>query len=129
MSLFFAEHVRRNLNYDASQLIRPRPTRPGEIIQQEIPKFATYEQQDDWIRHRIERISTTDHLLAIREEIHSGQKIRDDTNEAKLKSLVKYLKANDLSLTLRAKNIDYWLNVRGTTVTGTVLEAMEYCDF
>ena len=31
----------RNLKYDDDQEIRPRPTGPGDISQQEIPKFAT----------------------------------------------------------------------------------------
>ena len=33
-----------NLKYDVSQEIWPRPTRPGDIVQQEIPKFAMYEE-------------------------------------------------------------------------------------
>ena len=65
--------------------------------------------------------STANSLLALREEILDGLKSRDDTNKAKLKGIVKYLESLDRHLILRAKNTGSWLNVWGTTVTGTVL--------
>ena len=45
----------------------------------------------------------------------------DDANDARLKELVKDIEASDRRLVLLAKNTGSWLNVRGTTVNGTVL--------
>ena len=69
--------------------------------------------------------STADHFLTLREERRDGQKRRDDANGAKIKELVDDLKAPDHRLILRTKNTGSWLNVRGTTVTGTVLAAID----
>ena len=49
--------------------------------------------------------------------------------KAKLKGLVKDLKALDRRLIIRAKNTGSFLTVRVTIVTGTVLAATEFCDF
>ena len=65
----------------------------------------------------------TDCLLALREEIHYGQKIWDDVNNAKLKELVADLKGTDCCLVLRAKNTDAWMNIQGNTINGAVLAA------
>ena len=50
------------------------------------------------------KFSTSDHLLKIREERRDRQKIQDDANNAKLKGIVKDLRASDLCLIIRAKN-------------------------
>ena len=66
---------------------------------------------------------------------HSGnkgvmdKKIQYDANNANIKGLVKYLKAPDRRLILRAKNTSSWMTVRSTMVTITVLGATEFCDF
>ena len=72
---------------------------------------------------------TADHLLALREERRDRQKRRDDTNGAKLKGLVKYIKEFDRRLILRSKRRGSWLTLRGTMVTGIVLAATEFCGF
>ena len=69
------------------------------------------------------------HLLDIREDRRYDQKIRDYTNEAKLKGIVREPEALDLRLIVRAKTTGSWMTVRGTTVTGTVLAATYFCDF
>ena len=68
------------------------------------------------------------HLLLIREERHDRQKKRDDVNDAKLKGLVRCIDATNRRLILQAKSTGDWLNVRGTTVTGTLLVATEFRD-
>ena len=69
------------------------------------------------------KFSNVDQLLALREERRDGQKIWDDTNNAKLKELVTEPDKNVCCLILRANNIDVWMNVWRSTVTGTLLEA------
>ena len=49
------------------------------------------------------------------------KKFQDDAKEAKLKGLVKDLKALDHGIILRDKNTGSWMTVRGTMVTGTIL--------
>ena len=56
-------------------------------------------------------------------------KIRYDTNDSKLKGLVKLIKSNSHCFILHAKNIGSWLTVRSTTVTTTVLAATSFRDF
>ena len=73
--------------------------------------------------------SNTGHLMAIREEMHGGQKNRDAANDATLKGLVGNIKGTKPHLILRAKNTGTWINIHGTTVTGTVLPATEFCYF
>ena len=46
----------RIINYNAGKEIRSRPTRCGDIRQQEIPKLATCELQNNQIRQRREII-------------------------------------------------------------------------
>ena len=67
--------------------------------------------------------------MEIREERHDGQKIWDDTNEAKIKVLVKDLEETDHRLIIRTKNTGSWLTVQGNTVTGTLLAATGFSDF
>ena len=67
--------------------------------------------------------SNANHLLKFREERRDGQKNRDDANDAKLKELVADLDTTNRRLIIHAKNTGAWLNVRGTTVTGTLLAA------
>ena len=75
------------------------------------------------------KIVTANNLLAIREEMHDGQKIRDDANGAKLKELVKDIEAPNCHLILCSNNIGSWLTVQGTTVTSTVLADTEFHEF
>ena len=65
----------------------------------------------------------------IREERRNGQKSQDDTNEAKLKWLVKDLKTLDRRIILRAKNTGSWLTVQDIIVTSIVLSATEPSNF
>ena len=67
--------------------------------------------------------SNVDHFMDLREERRDGHKNWDDENYATLKGLVGYLIGTDHRLILCAKNTGAWLNVRGTTVTGTVFLA------
>ena len=73
--------------------------------------------------------SNCDHQLSLREERHDGKKNWYDVNGTKLKEIVTDLNGTDYCLILRAKNIGAWLNVRGTTVTGTLLAATGFCCF
>ena len=111
----------RNLKYCAGQEIQPRPTRLGDISQQEIPNFSTCDQQADWCRNR-----RNDHLLDLREARRDGQNIQDDANIAKLRKLINDLEATDHRLILCAKNTIYWMTGWVTKVTGTVLAATEF---
>ena len=83
----------------------------------------------DLIRHRGRKNSNPYHLLALREERNDGQKIMDGVNDAKLKDLVADLNTTDWRLILHTKNTDAWLNVWGTTLTGTLLAAIEFWYF
>ena len=73
--------------------------------------------------------SNGDQLLALREERLDGKKNWYDVNGTKIKEIVTNLNRTDHCLILRAKNIGAWMNVRGTTVTGTLLAATEFCGF
>ena len=63
------------------------------------------------------------------EESHDGQKIWDDANGAKLRSLVDNLDAHDHRLILRAKHTVSWMTIRGTIVNSTVLAATTFRGF
>ena len=52
----------------------------------------------------------------------------DDSNNAKLKGIADDLEASGRCLIIRAKSTGSWINVRGITVTGTVLAATEFRD-
>ena len=71
----------------------------------------------------------SDHLRTLSEEQCDGKKERDAAYESKLKGLVSNLKSTDKQLLLRAKSIDAWMSVHGTTVSGIVLSATEFLDF
>ena len=73
------------------------------------------------------KFSNSGHLLALREEIRDRQKNWDGANDAKIKGLVRDLDTTNRSLILRSKIIGTWINIRGTTETGTVLAATEFC--
>ena len=73
--------------------------------------------------------SSAYHIIALREERSDGQTIRNDTNKAKLKGLVKALEALDRRLIIHTKNTGSYLIIRGTKVTGTVLAATKIRDF
>ena len=61
--------------------------------------------------------------------MRGGKKKWDDANDSKLKGLVGDLIVTGGRLNLHAKNIGACMNVQGTTVTGTILLAMESRDF
>ena len=73
--------------------------------------------------------SNADHLWTISEEQRDGKKDRDVAHKYRLKGLVRGLKFTDKHLLLRAKITGVWLNVCGTTVSGTVLSATVCRDF
>ena len=68
-------------------------------------------------------------LLVFREERRDGQKIRDEVNDAKLKEIVADLDGNNRHIILRSKETGNWMNIWGTTVTGTLLAAKEFGNF
>ena len=119
----------RNLKYDSGQEGPPRPTRPGEIIQQEIPKFDSCEQLVYWICNRRESIF---HCRS-----PSGAQGRKAWSEKKSEMTPTRPNSREYSRTLKkltavfllAKKIGSWPAVWGNTVAGTVLVAMELCDF
>ena len=74
-------------------------------------------------------IPRANHLLELREERSGRQKNCDDINYSKIKGLVRDLDTTKRRLILHSKSIGVWLNVQGTTVTGTLLSATESCDF
>ena len=73
--------------------------------------------------------SNADHLRTLGEESHDVKKDWRAAYETKLKGLFRNLKVTDRRLILCAKITDSWLIVRGTTVSGTVLDATEFWDF
>ena len=70
--------------------------------------------------------STTNHLLALREDMTDRQKRWDAVNNSKVKGLVNDIEASDCCLILCTKNIGSWMKVQGTMITGTVLATMEF---
>ena len=64
----------------------------------------------------------TNFILALREE-RRGKPPCDDVNNSKLKEIFDDLKGTDQRLILHTKITGACLNVRGNTVTGTVLAA------
>ena len=58
-----------------------------------------------------------------------GNPPQDDVNYSKPEGIVKELYIIDCRLFLYAKHTGYQMTVRGATVTGTVLPAMEFSDF
>ena len=70
----------------------------------------------------------SDHLWTILDEMRDVKKEREFVNETKLKGLSRYLKGTERSLLLQAKSSGAWPGVRGTTVSGTVLSAMDFWD-
>ena len=70
-----------------------------------------------------------DHLISLREERREEKKRQDDSNEAKLKGLVKDLKSTDRCLILHAKNIGSWMTVHDTTGTSKVLAGTKFRNF
>ena len=73
--------------------------------------------------------SNADCLLGLREESYDGKKNQDNIKDATLKGLVRGLIVTKRCLILRTKITGEWLNVQGTTVTGTVFFDEELCDF
>ena len=73
--------------------------------------------------------SAANYFLAPMEKMCDGQKIWDDANDSKLKGLFKDLEEPDQHIVLRSKNTGSWLTVRGATVTGILLLAMEFRGF
>ena len=73
--------------------------------------------------------STADHVRAVREEHSGGQKPRDAANKIKLEENVQYCNRLERRNLLHAKSTVSFLLARGTTVTGTVLSGMDFCDF
>ena len=73
--------------------------------------------------------SNANHLRMLGEERRDRQKYREVSNITKLKGLVRDLKGSNRRLIICDKITGSWLSVRGTTVSGTVLSAMEFRDF
>ena len=61
--------------------------------------------------------------------MHDGQKNWDDADDVTLQGLVGYLIGTYRRPIISAKTTAAWINVRGTTVTGTVFPATEFLDF
>ena len=115
--------------FDAGQESRPRPTRIGDISHWEINKFATCKQRYNWIRNRREKVFNRRSPSDAQGRKSWWTKILDDANDVKLRRLVNGLDAPDSRLILCAKNIGSCMTIQGTTVTGTVLAATEFCEF
>ena len=73
--------------------------------------------------------SNANHLRTLSEERHDRKEDQDVAYGSRLKGLVRDLQGTDKRLLLRAKSTGVWLSLRGTTVSGTVLSAMEFRDF
>ena len=78
---------------------------------------------------RERKFSTSDHLQAVKEERSDVIKTKDDFNKAELEVIFDTLNAFYCRIFLRAKQTGSWMTVRSTTVTSTVISAMEFCDF
>ena len=83
--------------------------------------LGSHQSKTELIRSVMEEsmFSNTDHPLMLMEESFDGQKKWDDANDVKLKGLVRDLDTTKGHIILCAKNTGAWLNVQGTTVTGT----------
>ena len=57
------------------------------------------------------------------------KKDQEAAYESRLKGLVNDIKGNDNRIFVRAKIRDAWLNIPGTTVSGTVLSTTEFRGF
>ena len=115
-----------NLKYNASQEIRPSPTIPGDVSQQQIPNFTMCKHQDDWSRNRSERIFNR-RLPSSDQGIKAWRTKKPVMMPTTPTS--KYYSMALNCLILRAKNIGYWMTVQGATVTGTVLTSTQFCGF
>ena len=73
--------------------------------------------------------SNADHIRTLSEEQRDRKKYRDVAHKSRLKVLVCDLKGTYKRLLLLAKIIGAWLIVCGTTVSCTVLSAMEFWYF
>ena len=73
--------------------------------------------------------SNSGHLRTLSEERRDRSKDWDAAYKSKLKGLVIDLKGTDKRPLLRAKITGACLSVCGTTVSGTVLSAMEFWGF
>ena len=74
-------------------------------------------------------LSNHDHIWKLGEERRDINKDREAKYKTKIKGLVCNLKGTNRRLILRTKSTGTWPSVRGTTVSGTVLSAMEFRDF
>ena len=87
------------------------------------------EQRTGAVRDRGKAFSNADHLWNLSEEQRDRNKDRDVSYESRLKVLVRDIKGTDKRLLLHAKITGAWLSVHGTTVSGTVIFATEFCSF
>ena len=74
-------------------------------------------------------VSTSDNLWAVKEERQDGNKDRDDANDTKSRRIINAQGNLDKRLFMRANHMGSWMSVQGTTVTGTLLTATQFCDF
>ena len=73
--------------------------------------------------------SNANYLLVLREERLDRQKNRDDVNDAKFEGLVRDFNTTYRHLIPCNKITGCWVNIRFTTVTGTVLGATLFHGF
>ena len=72
--------------------------------------------------------STADHLWAVKQERWDRKKYQDDENDVKLGVIANDKGDFEKPLFLCNKHTGFWMSVRGTTVTGTVLPAAIFHD-
>ena len=75
------------------------------------------------------KFSTTDHVIAVRDERSEGGEERNRDNKIKLAETVQECPKLESRIMLHMNNVGSWLTAHGTTVTGTVLAGMEFRDF
>ena len=72
--------------------------------------------------------SNAGHLQTLSKELNDGKNYQDAAYKSKLKGLVIKIKGTEKRLLLPAKSTGACLSIRGTTVSGTVISAMECRD-
>ena len=75
------------------------------------------------------KFSTADHILAVKGDRRDDKNYVDVANDAKLWGIISVQGAIKKHVFLRTNHTGAWMSVHVTTVTITVLTALEFCDF
>ena len=120
---------RRSSKYDAVQESRDGLLNP--VILAKYKYLISHKGLTELIRSMMGEgaFSNANHLRALGEERHGGNKDRETAYKTKLKGLDRNIKGTNRCLILRSKGKGSWTSVHGTTVSGTLLSPTEFRDF